>query len=104
MQAPPFKQGFGSHVPSEFCIKSKLHYTRGITLKRVTSGRAHLLGLAPQLRKNVAALARRWRYCVRFDRPEIGIRYLAGPTAMWLTTELTIRLHYWKSITTVILV
>ena len=47
MQAPPFKQGFGSHVPSEFCIKLKLHHTRGITLKRVTSGRAHLLGLAP---------------------------------------------------------
>ena len=47
MQAPPFKQGFGSHGPSEFCIKSKLDYTRGITLKRVTCGRAHLLGLAP---------------------------------------------------------
>ena len=27
-------------------IKSKLHYTRGIMLKRVTSGGAHLRGLA----------------------------------------------------------
>ena len=29
--------------------KSNLHYTRGITPKRVTSGGAHLRGLAPGL-------------------------------------------------------
>ena len=28
--------------------KSNLHYTRGITPKRVTSGRAHLRGVAPE--------------------------------------------------------
>ena len=52
--------------------KSNLHYTRGITPKRVTSGGAHLRGLAPglQLRRNVAAVASRWRHC-RFERSGI---------------------------------
>ena len=31
------------------CVKSNLHYTRGITPKNITSGRAHLRGVAPGL-------------------------------------------------------
>ena len=36
--------------------KSNLHYTRGITPKRVTSGRAHLRGLAPGLHSSEETL------------------------------------------------
>ena len=42
-------------------IKSNLHYTRGITQKRVTSGGARLRGLAPAQQRNVATVASRWR-------------------------------------------
>ena len=40
--------------------KSNLHYTRGITPKRVTSGGAHLRGLAPGLRSSDGT-SQRWR-------------------------------------------
>ena len=36
-------------IANESNQKSNLHYTRGITPKRVTSGGAHLCGLAPGL-------------------------------------------------------
>ena len=51
--------------------KSNLYYTRGISLKRVTTGGDHLSGLASgqtQLRRNIAAVARRLRHCARFGR------------------------------------
>ena len=41
-------------------IKSNLHYTRGITPKRVTSGGAHLRGLAPGLHSSEET-SQRWR-------------------------------------------
>ena len=47
----------------QLIFKSNLHYTRIITPKRVTSGGAHLRGLAPMLhnsQRNVAAVASRW--------------------------------------------
>ena len=40
--------------------KSNLHYTRGITPKRVTSGGAHLRGLAPGLHSSEGT-SQRWR-------------------------------------------
>ena len=40
--------------------KSNLHYTRRITPKRVTSGGAHLRGLAPGLHSSEEAL-QRWQ-------------------------------------------
>ena len=39
---------------------SNHHYTRGITLKRVTNGRAHLRGIAPSSHGNVTAVASSW--------------------------------------------
>ena len=41
--------------------KSNLHDTRGITLKRVTSARAHLRHIATGQHRNIAAMASRWR-------------------------------------------
>ena len=51
--------------------KLNLHYIRVITPKGEKSGESHLCGLAPGQHplKNVAAVANRWRHCVRFDRP-----------------------------------
>ena len=40
--------------------ESNLHYTRGITPKRVTSGGAHLRGLAPGLHSSEET-SQRWR-------------------------------------------
>ena len=40
--------------------KSNLHYTSGITPKRVTSGEAHLRGLAPGLHSSEET-SQRWR-------------------------------------------
>ena len=40
--------------------KSNLHYTRGITPKRVTSGGAHLRGLAPDQHSSEET-SQRWR-------------------------------------------
>ena len=52
-------------------IKSSL-YSRSITPKRVTSGGAITrLSAWAVLPRNVAAVARCWRHCVRFDRPGI---------------------------------
>ena len=51
--------------------KSKRHFTRGITPKRVTSGGTHLRGLAPRQRSSEKT-SQRWRAVgdiVRFDRP-----------------------------------
>ena len=43
---------------------SKLHYTRDITPKHVTSGGAHLRSAcATKLRTNAATVASRWRHC-----------------------------------------
>ena len=41
-------------------IKSYFHYTRGITPKRVTSGGAHLRGLAPGLHSSEGT-SQRWQ-------------------------------------------
>ena len=60
-----------------YIVKSNqiFHYTRCSTPKGVTSLRAHLRVIAPgqhsSFQRNVAAVARRWQQCVRFDRPEI---------------------------------
>ena len=48
--------------------KSNLHYTRGITLKRVTSDGTHFCGLAPG-QQSSEETSQRWRQCVRFDWP-----------------------------------
>ena len=52
-------------------FQSSLHYTRSITPKRVTSSGAHTRpsSWAKQLRKNVAAVASRWRHCVDLTDP-----------------------------------
>ena len=51
----------GSGLEELFAVvKSNLHYTRGITPKRVTSGGAHLRGLAPGLRSSEET-SQRWR-------------------------------------------
>ena len=42
------------------CSKSNLHYTRGITPKRVTSGGAHLRGLASG-QHSTKEMSQRWR-------------------------------------------
>ena len=44
---------------SKIKLKLNLHYTRGITPKRVTSGGIHLRGSAPRQHKNTAAVASR---------------------------------------------
>ena len=46
---------------------TNLHYTLGITPKRVTSGGDHFRGLARGQHKLVAAVVSRWRHCVLFD-------------------------------------
>ena len=58
---------------------------------RVASGGAHLraLRLATQLRRNVAAVASRWRHCVLFDK-DPNPRPLA-PVAIFLPTALIVR-------------
>ena len=43
-------------------LKPSLHYTRDTTSKCVASGGVHLHGLAPGLRKNVAAVVSCWRH------------------------------------------
>ena len=48
--------------------KSNLHYTRGNTLKRVSSGGAHLRGLAPGQHSPKETAVSCWRHCVWFDR------------------------------------
>ena len=60
-----------------------LHYSRVITSKCITNGGAHLCGLAPrlhstQLRRNVAAVANRWRHCADLTDP--GIESLTSRT------------------------
>ena len=47
-------------IANESNQKSNLHYTRGITPKRVTSGGAHLRGLAPGLHSSEET-SQRWR-------------------------------------------
>ena len=77
-------------IANESNQKSNLHYTRGITPKRVTSGGAHLRGLAPglQLRRNVTAVASRWRHCADLTGP--GIEPQTSRTeSVRLATELT---------------
>ena len=53
--------------------KSNLHYTRGITPKRVTGGGpiSRLWAWAMQLRRNVIAVVGRWRHCA--DLTDSGI-------------------------------
>ena len=48
--------------------KKYLHYTGGITPKRVTNGGVRLRGLAPGQHSS-EELTQRWRHCFRFDRP-----------------------------------
>ena len=47
-------------IAKESNQKSNLHYTRGITPKRVTSGGTHLRGLAPG-RHSSEETSQRWR-------------------------------------------
>ena len=71
--------------------KSNLHYTRGITPKRVTSGGAHLRGLAPGLH-NSEETSQLWRHCVDLTGP--GIEPQTSRTdSVRLATELTGRLY-----------
>ena len=71
--------------------KSNLHFTRGITPKRVTELRGpspRLSAWATQLRRNVAAVASRWRHCADLTGP--GIEPQTSRTeSVRLTTELT---------------
>ena len=69
--------------------KSKLHYTRHITHKRVTSGGSHLRGaaLGPQLRTNVATVASRWRHCDDLAAPAIE-PHTSRTDRVGLATEL----------------
>ena len=67
-------------------LKRKLHCTRGITPKRVTSGRDHLYDIAPGQHSSEET-PQRWRLCVRFTGRESKLRPPAS-TAMCLTTEL----------------
>ena len=71
--------------------KSNLHYTRGITPKRVTSGGARLRALAPEqhsFRRNVTAMASRWRHCADLTGPGIEPKTSRTDSAR-LATELT---------------
>ena len=66
--------------------KSEPLYTRVITPKRVTSGGAHLRGLAPR-QHSFEETSHRWRRCVRFDRPGNRTRDSCTDSDV-LTTEL----------------
>ena len=71
------------------CFKSNLHYTRRITPKRVTSGGAQLRGSwATQLRRNVTAVASRWRHCADLTGPGIEPQTFRTESVR-LATELT---------------
>ena len=76
---------FCSHVP-----KSNLHYTRGITPKRVTSGGAHFRCLAPGQRSS-QEISQRWRAVGETtDLTGPGIEPPTSRTdGARLTTELT---------------
>ena len=66
--------------------KSNLHFTRGITPKRVTSCGAHLRGLAPGLHSSEET-SQRW-HCADLTGP--GIEPQTSRTeSVRLTTELT---------------
>ena len=67
-------------------IKSNIHYTCNITPKRVKTPR--LVAGAKQLRRNVAAVASRWRHCV--DLTSVGIEPQSSCTdEVCVTTNLT---------------
>ena len=68
--------------------KSNLHYTRGNTSERVTSGEVHLRGLAPGQHSS-EEVSQQWQVgdCVRFDRPETEPQ-TTRTRAMRLTTQL----------------
>ena len=69
--------------------ESNLHSTRGIALKRVTSGGfiLWLSSVASQLGRNVVAVASHWRHCVRFARP--GNRVVDFRTRLLQLRQLT---------------
>ena len=77
----------------EYKIKSNFHVTRRIKPKRVTSGRVHFRGLAPedwwatQLQRNIAAVASRWRHYANLTG--LGMERRPVPIAMYVVTELT---------------
>ena len=75
---------FCSHVP-----KSHLHYTRGITPKRITSGGAHLRCLAPAQHSS-REISQRWRVWRHFaDLTGPGIEpQTSRIDGAHLTTEL----------------
>ena len=63
-----FSEALGFSLPS-LLVNPALgqdNYTPGIKLKRVTSAGAYLRAWVAQLRRNVAAMASRWRHCGRF--------------------------------------
>ena len=71
-------------------VVSDLHYTSGITPKRVTRGELQLRGLAPGQHYSEETSQRR-RRCVRFDCP--GFKPPTFPTnSVCLTTQLPDRL------------
>ena len=49
--------------------KPNLHYTRDSSPKRVTSGGAHLRGLAPK-RHSSEETSKRWRHCADLTDPK----------------------------------
>ena len=68
------KVNWSHYTPAFLTVsKSHLHYTRGSTPKRVTSGGAHLRGLAPGLHapKESRSGVEPFATLCRFDRPEI---------------------------------
>ena len=73
-------------------MRSNLHYTRDITPKRVTSGGAHLRGLAPGGQHNFAEKPLRCRTVgiTASDLTDPGIEFKISRTdSNVLTTELT---------------
>ena len=69
-------------------IKSNLRYTCGITPKRVTNGPSYRLSTTTQLRKNVAAVASRWRHCAHLTGPGCELQ-TSRTDSIVSTTELT---------------
>ena len=74
-------------IQVEWYLKSNLHYTCGITLMRVTSGGAHLRGLAPGLHSSEET-SQRWRAVG--NTVNLEIEPLTSRTdSVRLVTELT---------------
>ena len=83
-----------AHFAVHLNKKSKLDYTRGSTPKRVTSGRAHLRGLAPGLHSSEET-SQRWRHCA--DWTGLGIKPVEFPVQCSLKITSVIYLYLFKN-------